>query len=81
MEILKELKALSADLKPDMLAITETWTNGTILNSQLSIPGYNLIIRKDRADTTDGRGGGILMYAKSGLICHEIDVPVQSSTD
>ena len=67
-----ELKATAIDLAPDVMAITETWTNATICSSFLCIPGYKLVVRMDRADTTNGRGGGILVYAKSTLICHEI---------
>ena len=32
-------------------------------------------MRKDREDTTDGRGGGILVYTKEALRCYEIDSP------
>ena len=70
-----ELKATAIDLDPDIMAITESWTNSSISDPFLSIPGYRLIARKDRADTTCGRGGGILMYAKSKVTCHEIATP------
>ena len=35
----------------------------------MTVPGYNLIqdLRQDRADTAGGRGGGLLVYAKTGL--------------
>ena len=38
--------------------------------SMLNISGYNLDpeLRVDRADTLNGIGGGILVYAKNGLI-------------
>ena len=72
---LQELKATAVDLKPDIIAITETWTNTDICNSFLNIPGYKIVIRKDRGDTTNGRGGGILIYARSTLICQEISTP------
>ena len=44
-------------------------------NSHIAINGYNLLSRKDRTDTMDGRGGGILLYIKSELIAREIDAP------
>ena len=72
---LQELKATAVDLKPDIIAITETWTNTDICNSFLNIPGYKIVIRKDRGDTTNGRGGGILIYARSTLICQEVSTP------
>ena len=40
----------------------------------MELNGYKLIVRKDREDTTDGRGGGILIFSKSELRCHEIEV-------
>ena len=50
--------------------MTETWANDSITNAMLNIPGYNLEpeLRVDRADTTNGIGGGILIYAKNGLV-------------
>ena len=72
---MNELNALAADLKPEVIAITETWTNSSICDSYINIPGYKLIVRKDRSDTLGGRGGGILLYIKSNIACHEINVP------
>ena len=51
-----------ATRKPDVVALTETWTNDDIDNNFLMINGYEIIERKDRADTDRGRGGGILVY-------------------
>ena len=48
--------------QPDVIAITETWTNCDISDGFLNIDGYELIERKDREDTDRGRGGGILVY-------------------
>ena len=70
-----ELKATAIELNPDIIAITKTWTNAAITNSLLNIPGYKIITRKDRTDTKDGRGGGILAYIKSGITRHEIATP------
>ena len=72
---MNELNALAADLKPEVIAVTETWTNSSICDSFITIPGYKLTVRKDRSDTSDGRGGGILLYIKSNITCHEITVP------
>ena len=59
-----ELKAVAIDIKPDVIAITETWTNSSITDYELNIPGYKLQSRNDRTDTAGGRGGGILLYTK-----------------
>ena len=58
------------------MAITETWTNDSIENSILIIDGYNLLIRRDRQDTADGRGGGIIVYTKKELNCYELPTPL-----
>ena len=72
---ISELSAVSFENNPDVIAITESWTNPNIDSSFLQIAGYNLLIRKDREDTTDGRGGGILVYIKNELKCYEIPSP------
>jgi hypothetical protein len=64
-----ELGAVVAELDPDLILLTETWCNNSITNAYLSIKGYEIQqdLRKDRSDTTDGRGGGILVYGRQGL--------------
>ena len=64
-----ELSILSSDLKPDLIIVTETWCNQSINNAMLNIPGYNIDpdLRCDRLDTTNGIGGGIIIYVRDGL--------------
>ena len=62
-----EVKVMAAMVDPDVIAVTETWTNETIDNAYLKLDGYEIVIREDRSDTEKGRGGGILMYAKNRL--------------
>jgi hypothetical protein len=52
-----------------LILITETWFHENINNEFLSLPGYELQheLRRDREDTKEGRGGGLLVYAKQGL--------------
>ena len=66
-----ELKAVTAELQPDIICICETWTHSDITKAFLTIDGYELICRKDRSDTNAGRGGGLLMYAKINLCAVE----------
>ena len=61
-----ELNALASEMKPDFIMLTETWCNSTIDNALLTMPGYGLEIRKDRMDTAQGIGGGLIVYAKEG---------------
>ena len=69
-----ELRALVAMKKPDVIALTETWTNPDIDNSFLHIDNYEIIERQDRVDTRGGRGGGILVYVKKGICAWKEDM-------
>ena len=62
-----ELRLVVEMKKPDIIAITETWTHCDIDNSFLHINDYEIIERQDRVDTSGGRGGGILVYIKKGI--------------
>jgi hypothetical protein len=66
---INELGATAAELEPDLILITESWCNENVTNAFLSISGYELQhdLRRDRTDTKDGRGGGLLVYSKQGL--------------
>ena len=55
-----ELRTLAVMLEPDVIAVTETWTNDTTGNPIWDIRGYEILARNDRNDTEGGRGGGIL---------------------
>ena len=50
-----------------MILVTESWCNSDISDAYLSIDGYELQpdLRTDRSDTAQGRGGGLLVYAKN----------------
>ena len=62
-----EMRAIVAINNPDILIITETWTNESVSNDLLCISGYDVIERRDRNDTDRGRGGGIIVYVKKTL--------------
>ena len=57
------LKAQIEESKPQIIAITESWTHKDMVESELNLDGYEIINRKDREDTVDGRGGGVLLYS------------------
>ncbi len=61
--------------KPDLILVTESWCNTDITDAFLSIDGYELQtdLRMDRDDTARGRGGGLLVYAKTGIQLLKID--------
>ena len=61
-----ELVAGERGSKPDITAVTESWTNSDIPDASLSLRRYSLF-RKDRIDIKNGRGRGILMLAEAEL--------------
>ena len=56
-------------MDPDIILLTETWCNESVPDAALSMNKYVLEsdMRRDRTDTTNGIGGGLLVYAKPGL--------------
>ena len=66
-----ELKCLVTDVMPDIVCICETWTNSEHTKTFLTIDNYSLVCRRDRVDTTAGKGGGLLIYVKSDLRAEE----------
>ena len=66
---------MAGALNPDIIMITESWCNSDVADAFLSIDGYDLQpdLRADRADTAQGRGGGLLVDAKSGMKVLKID--------
>jgi hypothetical protein len=71
----RELEALADDLDPDFILLTETWCNADTQNASLQITGYNLEtdLRRDRLDTNQGIGGGLLVYSRQGIKILPID--------
>lgn len=72
---LNDLELLVSEQSPDLVLICETWLNSEISNGMLDIPGYFIEpeLRKDRLDTTNGIGGGLLVYVRAGLIIKPIE--------
>ena len=68
-----ELRAVISSEKPDIMALTETWTHGGIGDEIVSIDGYEMIAREDRNDTAKGRGGGVIVYSKKDVIIRKIE--------
>ena len=74
---LDELAVLVYEHKPEFILIAEAWSNETFNDAFFRIPAYELLCRKDRKDTTNGRGGGLLVYAKTDIASSvvEVDIP------
>ena len=72
---LNELEILSRENNPDLILVTESWCSSEITNSELSIENYFIdpSLRQDRKDTSNGIGGGLLVYVKNGLKILTVD--------
>ena len=71
-----ELKCLAADLQPDVICISETWTHADHTKAFLTIDNYGPPVgRRDRADTGAGRGGGVLIWVRSDISAPESERP------
>lgn len=62
-----ELRSYVTMNEPDVILLTETWTNEQINDDFLKLEGYELVAREDRKDTSGGRGGGILAFVKKEM--------------
>ena len=61
-----KLKGVVEACRPDIVAITESWTNEKTHSERIQIDGFEIVARCDREDTAGGRGG-ILVYARKGV--------------
>ena len=77
---MNELRVQVLNLKPDLIAIVETWTHPDIHEKSgfLNIDGYFIVDQCDRTDTIKGRSGGILVYSRIPNIS---SVPVKNNFD
>ena len=55
------------DIKPGIVMICEAGTHSAISDAYLALPGYNMVVRADGQDTTDGLCRGLLIWAKEGV--------------
>ncbi len=75
MNKIDDLNSTVTELRPDIVLVTETWCNHEISDAYLQLDGYELNsdLRVDRADTTMGRGGGLIVFTKLGLTVFKLD--------
>ena len=52
--------------------LTETWTNSDHKNALINIDNYHIVTRCDRADTTAGIGGGLIVYSRTNINVSEV---------
>jgi hypothetical protein len=56
-------------MRPDIIAITETWLDSSISDTVCNLPSYS-VIRKDRQI---GIGGGVMFYINNNLRHRSLD--------
>ena len=59
------------DSNLDFLCLSETWLHTNSPSAALQVPGYQSF----RQDRSYGRGGGVMIYVKDHLNCHQICWP------
>ena len=65
-----ELRIVMAnDMGPDIFGACETFLETSIPDNHLAINSYKFI-RKDRCDTQDKTGGGVILYYRTSLNCN-----------
>ena len=65
-QLLNSVKELIDKYSFDILALLETWLTSEICDNEISIKGYS-IVRKDRQDSSNVCGGGVLIYIRDGI--------------
>ena len=70
---LDELLVFASSVKPDIIALTESWTNDKVSDQQILIPGYSRPYRHDRSDGR--KAGGVCCYVKSTLSSSSVSCP------
>ena len=73
--ILAKIELLRAEcllLQPDVIMIAESFCRADITDAYLCIAGYQTICRRDGRDTAGGRGRGLLIYVKEGIMGAEL---------
>ena len=67
---------MTTDKCPDIFGMCETFLERSIPDCQLVIDGFNLL-RKDRSDTQNKSGGGLVLYYRKSLSCRRrIDLEI-----
>ena len=57
---------MASDNSPGILDLCETFLQKNNPDSQISINGFN-VLRKDRSDTQEKHGGGLLLHSRQSL--------------
>ncbi len=72
----KNLVVAAVDAAAEVQKKTDLNVDGVVNNAFLSINGFDLQtdLRMDREDTSQGRGGGLLVYVRTGVKILKLDL-------
>ena len=60
--------SMAHDNCPDIFGMCETFLTSSVSDNQIAIDGFDLI-RKDRSDTQNKSGGGVILYYRKSVNC------------
>lgn len=63
---ISEIRHFTSKFKVSVIAVTETWLDGSVTDQEVKLDGYN-VIRRDR----DRQGGGVCLYIHEDLAFSE----------
>ena len=69
---LLDLEILSISHNIDVLCLSETWLSSSILSSSISLPGFQLPLRRDRPEN---KNGGVAVYVRNNLSVKLVSLP------
>ena len=68
----EELQLLAEESGLDIVAITESWANSSVMDAELALDGFRMF-RKDRERDVEQMGGGVLLYIRNNIVVSELN--------
>ena len=67
----RDLQLLAEESELDIVAITESWANSSVMDAELALDGFSMF-RKDRERDVEQMGGGVLLYIRNNIVVAEL---------
>ena len=68
----EELQLLVEESELDIVAITESWANFSVMDAELALDGFRMF-RKDLERDVEQMGGGVLLYIRNNIVVSELN--------
>lgn len=72
---MSNVEVMISQIRPDLVICTETHVTDDILDSEISIPGFDIL----RCNSNSRRSAGVVVYTRIGLKVNTVGVYVQSN--